>query len=173
MDSQTTERRRSLLVPGIVISLLLVAFAYLDFVLNIWPPKLGEARWRFGTAGVLMSYLAWLMVGQLLMLWFAQAAGHRGWLKVGAVIAMLQGLLLLGMLVGFPLDFLQVRRDVANEDQWTFKVASGRTALKLVAGALSMLWLGIAGWRGAKEDTPGSRGGRRGTSPLIVGQERG
>jgi hypothetical protein len=172
MDSLTTERRRSLLVPGILIALLLVAFAYLDFVLNIWPAKLGEARWRFGTAGVLMSYLAWLLLGQLLLLWFAQMAGSRSWLRLGAALCGLQGLVMLVVLVGFPLDFLQVRRDVADADQWTFKVAAARTVLKLGIGALTFLWLTVTAFRAAKDD-PGSRAGRRETSPLIVGQERG
>lgn len=172
MDSLPTERRRSLFAPAILVALLLVVFAYLDFSLSIWPLKLGEARWRFGAVGVLTSYMSWLLLGGLMLLWYAQAAGRRGLLKFLAFLCALQAVLLLVLLVGFPLDFLQIRRDVPDEDQWTFKVAAARSAVKLLAGGVTFVWLAVAGFKAARDES-GSRSNRRESVPLIVGVERG
>src|SRR5262245_58472012 len=125
MDSLPTERQRGLLSAGMFIALLLIAFAYVDFALNIWPHKLDEARWRFGSVAVLTSYAAWLLLGAFLLLWCAQTSGRRVALKVVAVLCVLQALLLVVFLVGLPLDFLQVKPGVPDADKWTFKVSAG------------------------------------------------
>jgi hypothetical protein len=172
MDSLPSERRRSLLGPAILVAVLIAAFAYIDFALNVWPLKPGEARWRFGAVGVLTSYMAWLLLGALLLLWYAQAAGRRVLLKVAGVLCALQAVMLLLLLAGFPLDFLQLRRDVPPDDQWTFKVAAARSALKLLTCGVAFAWLAKAGFRASKEEE-GARSSRRETSPLIVGVDRG
>ena len=171
MDSLPAERQRGLLSAGMFIAVLLVLFAYLDFALNIWPLKLAEARWRFGAVAVLTSYAPWLLLGAFMMLWSGQGAARPRALKVVAILCALQGVVLLGCLVGFPLDYLQIRRDVPDTDKWTFQVAAARAVFKLVLSIVSFGWLALAGNRASKDDGA-AKPTRRETSPLIVGQER-
>ena len=170
MDSMPSERQSSLLGVATFVSALLVVYSYLDYALNIWPLKLGEARWRFGAVGVLTNYLGLIMLGTVLWLWFQYLAGNRVHVRVVAVLAGLQTLLLLGLLVGFPLDFLQIRGDVQPDDQWNFKAAAARTGVKLFLSTVAFIWITRAGFKNSKAE--GGRG-RRESTPLIVGVDRG
>lgn len=171
MDSQPLDRRRHLAGPAYFISVLLILFAYIDFVLNIWPLNPAEARWRFGSVGVFSSYTVWLLLGFLLLLWFAQSAGNHGLLKLVAVLCLLEAVVLLLATLAFPLDVLQLKRDVPPADLWTFQAAAGRTVLKNLLSIIGFLWLGVAGFRSARPE-PGSRSRRTEPSPLIVGSDR-
>jgi len=172
MDSQSLDRRRHLIGPAYLVSVLLILFAYIDFLLSIWPFKLDEARWRFGSVGVFSSYSGWLLLGYLLLLWFALGAGHRSLVRVVAVLCLVECALLLLATVAFPLDVLQLRREVPPDDLWTFQAAAGRAVLKNFACIVAFGWLGIAGFKGTRIE-PGSRSRRTEPSPLIVGSDRG
>lgn len=172
MESHSQDRHRALMGAAYFISILLILFAYLDFVLNIWPLNAGEARWRFGSVGVFSSYTGWLLLGYLLLLWFAMAAGNRGLLKVVAVLCLIEGILLLLATLAFPLDVLQLRNGVPPTDLWTFEAAAARTVVKNLLSVVAFFWMAVAGFRGAKPE-PGSRSRRTEPSPLIVGSDRG
>ena len=172
MESHSQDRHRPLMGAAYFISILLLLFAYLDFALNVWPVNAGEARWRFGTVGVFSSYTGWLLLGYLLLLWFAMSAGNRGLLKVVAILCLLEAVVLLLATLAFPLDVLQLQRSVPPTDLWTFKAAAGRTVFKNLLSVVAFLWLAVAGFRAAKPE-PGSRSRRTEPSPLIVGSDRG
>jgi hypothetical protein len=172
MESQPQDRRRNLVGPACFVSILLILFAYIDFLLSIWPFKLDEARWRFGSVGVFSSYSGWLLLGYLLLLWFGLGAGHRALVRVVAVLCLVECALLLLATVAFPLDVLQLRREVPPADLWTFQAAAGRAILKNLACVVAFAWMGIAGFKGIKIE-PGSRSRRTEPSPLIVGSDRG
>jgi hypothetical protein len=172
MDSQPLDRRRNLISPAYFISALLILFAYVDFVLNIWPLNAGEARWRFGAVGVFSSYTGWLLLGYLLLLWFAMAAGHRGLLKAVAVLCLLEAIVLLLATLAFPLDVIQLKNGVPASDLWTFEAAAARTVFKNLLSIVAFFWMALAGFRGSKPE-PGSRSRRTEPSPLIVGSDRG
>jgi hypothetical protein len=172
MESQLSDRRRYLIGPAYFIAVLLILFAYLDFLLSVWPLKLGDPRWRFGTIGVISSYSGWILLGFLLLFWFAAIAGHRLILKLLAVACLLEAMALLLATMAFPLDVLQLRREVPPDDMWTFQAAAGRAVLKNLACILAFGWMAIAAFKGARPE-PGSRSRRTEPTPLIVGSDRG
>lgn len=172
MESHTQDRHRHLVGAAYFISILIILFAYLDFALNVWPLNAGEARWRFGVVGVFSSYTGWLLLGYLLLLWFAMTAGNRGLLKVIAIFCLLEAVVLLLATLAFPLDVLQLKRNVPPADLWTFEAAAGRTVFKNLLSVVAFLWMAVAGLKAARPE-PGSRSRRTEPSPLIVGSDRG
>jgi hypothetical protein len=172
MESQLLDRRRHIVLPAYFVSILLILFAYLDFLLSIWPFKPGDPRWRFGSVGVISSYSGWILLGYLLMLWFALSAGHQTMLKLLGILCLVEALVLLLATVAFPLDVLQIRREVPPDDLWTFTAAAGRAVLKNLASIAAFAWMALAAFRGTRSD-PGHRSRRTEPSPLIVGSDRG
>jgi len=153
-----------------MVAALLVFYGYLDYVLNIWPLKLGDARWRFGAVGVMTNYLGLIMLGAVLWLWFQFLSGNRLHVRLVAVLCAIQTLVLLGLMAGFPLDFLQIRGDVQQADDWNFKAAAARTGVKLLCSAVAFIWITVAGFKNSRSE---SGRGRRDSTPLIVGVDRG
>jgi len=172
MEAHSQDRHRPLTGAAYFISILLILFVYLDFALNIWPLNAGEARWRFGSVGVFSSYTGWLLLGHLLLLWFATSAGNRGLLKIVGILCLLEAIVLLLATLAFPLDVLQLKRDVPPADLWTFEAAAARTIFKNLLSVLAFLWMAVGGLRAAKPEA-GSRSRRTEPSPLIVGSDRG
>lgn len=171
MDPSSPDGRSSaLLGPGMVVAFLLVAFTWGDYVLGLATPDLGDAHWRFAAASALTVPLWWALVGSVLLLWFAQTADWRSGLKLGAGFCLFQALIFILALGIFPLDFIAMRRDIAPEAQWGFRVASARIALKLLAASALFIWLGLAGFRAASESVELRDDGRE--IPLIVGMDR-
>ncbi|MEP6473968.1 MAG: hypothetical protein ABJC74_09615 [Gemmatimonadota bacterium] len=171
MDPLSMEQRRDLVGPGMAIGLLILAFGWGDFVLTLPTPHLADPHWRFAVADAMAGPVWSWLVGSLLLLWFAQAAGHRTMMRLGSALCLCQAIALLGALAIFPLDFVSVRRDVLPDAQWGFRVAAARTALTLLASSGLFFWLTTAGF-GIARGEQGNRGEHR-EIPLIVGMELG
>ncbi len=164
------EQRRDLVGPGMAIGVLILAFGWGDFILTLPTPRLTDPHWRFAaTAAMAVPVWSWL-VGSLLLLWFAQAAGHRTMMRLGAVLCLCQGVALLGALAIFPIDFMNLRGEVLPEGQWGFRVSAARTALTLLASSGLFFWLMTAAFGIARAEQ-NSRSEHR-QIPLIVGMDR-
>jgi hypothetical protein len=172
MDSPSPEARRTLSRLMILVAALLILVPLIDFVSNIWPLKLAEARWRFGGVGLISGYLVTPLLGDL-MLMIATATLERRIAQRGlAVCNLLGAIVLAGILVSYPLDVLQLRGSVPADSLALFDGAAIRSVVKLLLLVVAFLWLAIAGFRLSRR-TSGSREGRRKTdgSMLVTGEK--
>lgn len=136
--------------PTYAVAALLVGLSLVDYASNVWPPLLGEVRWRFGAIGLFANFLLTPLLGMWLAALVAQLMQHRRAARVIAVADLAAALLLVILSVEFVLAGLELRpREVPPAAVWTFNVGIAKGVLKylLVSGVLG--WLSLAGLKGA------------------------
>ena len=126
------------------------------------------ANWRFGAFGLLVSRTSVLVVADVMLFAAAIGLGHRRVLRVLGALHLAIAVLLLGGLVLFTLDWLQVRSRVRAEAMGSFDLAALRAAVIVV------LALGAAGWAGltslrATERSRSRSSRREDAAPLLTG----
>jgi hypothetical protein len=156
---------RSLLWPGYAIALLLIAFPLADLVTNIWPLRPGAVEWRFGTVGLLSGFILTPLLGIVGVIAVAAALGHRGVLRLVAVVSLGLAAATVATLGLFALDWLQMRSTVEAEVRQGLDIGSIKAALKHGLTVITLGWLGLVGWRVSRPQPEGTRG--RGGAPLV------
>lgn len=160
---------RSLLAALYLVAAVLILPPLLEFALVSLPPRLGDPRWRFGTAGLLFNNASLLpLLGLSLAAVVSVRLEHRVVARLVAVLLVLFGLGLLVVLPLFVLDFLQLRPDVNPNMLRTVELTSLKAIVTGVILCLATFAVGLAAWRAATGMTLRARdAARRGT--LVVG----
>lgn len=143
-----------LVVPAYTLSALFFLTAALDIYTLSWPLNPSAVAWRFGTVGAASNYLITAFFGVVLACFTAAYRGHRRTLRVLSVMCGVLGLALLGVLVDFSMNVLQLRAMVAPDEAQAFRIGSAKAGLKYLAMVGAFLITGASSWRAARALTP-------------------
>jgi hypothetical protein len=163
MDREA-EALRAYAWPAYLIALLLIVFPLVDVAANVWPPRLGDLQWRFGTVGLLAGFILTPLLGMLVAVAAAAIRGDRVFQRFVALLNLALALVLSVMFVVFALDWLQVRTTIPPSGHGTIDVGSVKALVRYAGVALALAWLGVMGWRVSRQS--GGRS-RRAKAPLI------
>lgn len=159
-------------------ALYAVAFGFilpstLEFLLVSYPYRFGSMQWRFGAVGLLFNtVLLPPLVGLTIMAFAAVQLDHRRVARVVSILALIVGAVLVLLIPFFILDYVQLRKMLANPQQLR---AYDFTSMKAMAVGLLMLViavaLGIAGLRATRlpKTAPARRAPRKAANPVVVG----
>lgn len=144
------ENNKPLQSAGYFLALLLIIIPLYDATTSVWPPHLGDERWRFGAVGALSNLTLVPLLGLFIALAIAVLADHRrtrrfiGWLCaiLAVVIAVLAAL--------FMLDYFQTRTIVRPQFQHQMSVATMTAMGKHIVTIIGLALLSRAGLTGPK-----------------------
>lgn len=132
------------------VALLMLLTPVMDFVTNVWPLRLGDVQWRYGSVGLLAGFMLTPLFGILFILVSATALKHRTIVFLVSIFNVVAAALSVILIVFYALDVVQLRGSVPEEAHTTFDIGAAKAALKLLLVAGSMAWLGLAGLRVSK-----------------------
>lgn len=144
------ESNKSLARAGYLIAALLIIVPLFDASASVWPPHLGDERWRFGAVGALSNLTLVPLLGFLLALFIANAFDHRRIRRFVAIVCAILGVVLAAMAVLFILDYFQARTLVNPRFQHAMGVATGTAVVKHVLSIIALAMLSRAGFAGPK-----------------------
>ena len=165
-------RKRFLALPGYSVALLLIFFPLLDWAISVWPVRAGEVAWRFGATGLFSRVLITPLLGLLLAFAMAVLLEQRRVLRGISILSGLTGLAIVGGVVLFLLDALQMRPQVRPQAKMAFDLTTVVALAKYGLGVLVLSSFGVAAWKSSKGDgvAESKRVRKRGDSAgLIVG----
>lgn len=168
LDSDAPARR--LLYVG---AFLLIVIPFLQAGQQLWPLKLGDIRWRFGAANAMSSVLLLPFLGMMIVTLVARATENKGMSRVMGALAALFVIGLLGSLVLFGLDALQLKSIVTSQMMEGFQTTSMRVVLVTVMFTVAFSMLMTAAFKNSRgSSTVTNKGGKRAdtSAGLIVGQ---
>jgi len=153
----------------ILLGLLAVAVVSVcgDLVVSTLPLRPGDAQWRLLAVGGFLGLVPQVAIMLVLINVTAILGGVRGAIRGAAVVAIVGAAVVLLAIALFGLDFLQVRRLVAESGKRRIDLATLKTALFSGVFALLLIWTGLRGWELGKKEDSGERPAREG---LFVGQ---
>ncbi|MDH3497185.1 MAG: hypothetical protein OER21_10500 [Gemmatimonadota bacterium] len=154
---------RRLAWPGYLFALLLVVFPLGDLLVNVWPPRVGELQWRYGSIGLLSGFWLTPLFGVALGAICASVLEHRRVLRTLAVLSLIAVFVMSGLVVLFTLDWLQVRPTIPAEGKASMDVGSLKALVKHGVVAVLFVWFGVAGWQTSRPDGRS----RRPPAPLL------
>lgn len=157
------QKLRRLAWPGYLFALLLVVFPLGDLVVNVWPPRVDELQWRYGTLGLLSGFWLTPLFGLALAAVCASLLEHRRTQRTLAILSLVAVFVLSGLGVLFTLDWLQLRPSIPAEGKASMDVGSVKALVKHGGVAVLLAWFGIAGWRASRPDPRN----RPPTAPLV------
>lgn len=126
-----------------LVSLMLIVLPGLDVLLTTLPLRAGDVAWRFGAAGALSGNLLLPLLGLALLIGVALVADRPRILKVLTISAGLTAALMLGIVLMFALDSVQLRGRVPLASRSAFDVAS-------LVGLLKFALTGVAAFSVAR-----------------------
>ena len=159
-------QQKQLAWPAYLVAVALCVIPPFDAVMQVLPPRMGDARWRFGSFGLLTNALLVPLLGLLIAMFAASFFEHRRLQRVLAVITGIVALLVLGALGMFALDALQVRGTVPSKAQLAFTVASLTASVKALLSTATLIAFTWAGFRIPKPRRPAPA--VSGSNPLII-----
>jgi hypothetical protein len=142
------ETNKNIAFPGYLISLMLFALPLFDNLTSVWPPRLGEERWRFGAVGSLSNVTLLPLIGILFAIAIAIMLNHRRTRRVIGGLCAFFAVVLAALLVIFVLDFFQMRTQIRPQFKHVIDVASATSLVKqtFTILALTLLsWVGLSG----------------------------
>jgi hypothetical protein len=160
------ESLRRLTPAAYVVAFVFVLSPLVDVVANFYPFDPGSVQWRYGAVGITSNYLISGVFGLLLGTVAAALAGHTRVLWVFTALDILLAVLLVAMLGLFGLDVLQLRNVVRPEAAAMFKIGALKAGLKLLMVAVSLLTLGVFGYKAARAEAGGRKG--RKDAPVLM-----
>jgi len=156
--------------PVYAAGFLTIVLPLADLLASVWPLRVGQVEWRFGTLGQLSGVTLTPVLGMILCMTAAALLEHRVMQRILAVVNVLVAVLLFAFIVIFAFDWLQYRAAAPPEARTGMDVGSIKAIIKHALVAVAFLWLGFAGWRAGRD-----RGGhreRRQTAPLVRESDR-
>ena len=151
----TPERNRGPLRPNnriiaalYVTAVLLILVPFGDLSLGASPLRPVDVEWRYGAVGLASRTLLTPLLGLLIAVLTAIAAGHPRALVFLSAASALGALLLVVTSGGFLLDHIQMRNQVRPASIRVFDMAGMQALVKLVAVAVALMILALGG-RGA------------------------
>lgn len=153
---------RSIAWSAYAVAAALILFPLGDALLTLYPWNAGEARWRFGAAGVLANALLLPLAGLLIALLTAWATENRIFARVIGFLAAFAGVGWVAALILFALDALQTRAMVNPAMLASFNAAAIGGGVKGLILAAILGVIGVAGMqagRGARRKAEGHAAG--------------
>ena len=141
---------RQLTAVAYLVAALMLVMPMLEVVLSVWPLRMGETSWRFGTVGLLSQALMTPLLGALVLVIVAVTLNHRKTLATASGVALLLTLALLVVIPIFALDAIQMRTQVRTDAHRAFDLSSLLAAITLSAAFVSTLLLAIGSWKMGK-----------------------
>jgi hypothetical protein len=136
---------RHLARAAYVVGSALILIPLFDAATSILPFRFGEARWRYGSVGLLSNSLLIPMAGALIVFAVANASNHRRALRALGSIAAVSCALCVLAIFTFALDALQARAGLRPEMQTAYVIGSSMAVAKLVIGAIAFGYFALAG----------------------------
>jgi hypothetical protein len=159
-------RYRSLIWPGYLVAACLIFIPIMDVAISTMPPRLGEVGWRLGAVGLFsratMTPLLGLFIALLLAIYFEQQRVVRG----VAILTGLAAIAIIGVVVMFGLDALQMRRQVRPQAKSAFDIANGVALFKYFWAWLVLTIVTVVAWKTSRVGRAGR--GARVEMPLIA-----
>jgi hypothetical protein len=149
------------------IALLLIALPVFDLVASIWPLRPGSLHWRFGASGLMAGFLLTPLLGLTLLTVVATLSNRRATYLTLVTVNGIATVALLGILLLFGLDVLQLRGTVPPVEKPLFDAAAVKGFVKYAACVCALIGLTFANvrlWRSA----PRAKVRRRASSRAVV-----
>lgn len=159
-------RFRFLQWPAYPVAALLVVFPITDALLSVSPFKPGVVSWRFGAMGQLSRALMTPLLGLLLLAVISLALERWRTLRAIAVVSALSVPVLLGVMLLFMLDALELRATVAEAVRTGFDVATAIALTKYGLAVIVATALAVGGWKAGRP----SRDSAAPPTAVLVGQ---
>ena len=150
--STTMPRNKHLSVPAYLVAALLILIPLLDTALSVFPPRMSDVSWRFGATGLFSRALMTPLLGLLIAFAVALLVDQRRVLRVIAVVSGISAAMLVGTVILFTLDALQMRSQVRIEAKSAFDVASAVALAKYGLCILVLAAFTVAGWKSARRE---------------------
>lgn len=142
---------RTLAWPVYLAGALMIVLPLGDLVASIWPIRVGQIEWRFGTIGLLSGFTLSPVLGLVMCMIAAAVLEHRLAQRAFAIVGVLGAVVLIGLSVIFAFDWLQYRAGAPAEARRPMDTGSLKAIVKHLLVAGSLLWLGIAGWHAGRQ----------------------
>ena len=146
----TSQSYRPFLKALYPVGALLIVGAVSEPLLQIWPLRPGELRWRFGAVGLMTGAVLGVMFGLVWVMAVAAMLDHRKTLRATSVVCMAMALVLTLVAAAFSLDFLQVRNSVNPNFRGALDLTVLRAMAVLGLSIPAAVGLGIGGWRSSR-----------------------
>ena len=161
------ETNKSLIRAGYLLAAILVIIPLFDGTLQVWPLRLSDERWRFGSVGSLSNLSLVPLIGFMLAIAIATFRDSRRTKRVLGSICGVLAVVLAGLSVLFILDYFQVRTQVVPRMQQATAVASATAVCKNILSIIILTLLSRAGFAGAKPAVVVRRSGSVTDSPAT------
>lgn len=125
---------------------LLLTVPFVQAGSQIWPLQLSNIQWRFGAANALSSILLLPFLGLVLVLLVARGTESRAWSRAVGAGSALFALGLLGSLIVFALDALQLRAIVSTQMSGAFNSTAVRVGIVTSLFFLAFSYLTVLGF---------------------------
>ena len=144
------ETNKSLVRAGYLLAAILVIIPLFDGTLQVWPLRLSDERWRFGSVGSLSNLFLVPLLGLLLAITIATFRDSRRTKRVLGSICGALAVVLAVLSVLFILDYFQVRTQVVPRMQQATAVATATAVAKNILSIITLALLSRAGFAGPK-----------------------
>lgn len=154
-------------------AILLVMIPFLQAGQQLWPLQLTNIRWRFGAANALSSVLLLPFLGLSIMVLVARATENKNVSRLVGALAALFVIGLLGSLVLFALDALQLKSIVNSQQMEPFQTTSLRVVAVTLTFTVAFSVLMITAFKSSRGASTTAKKGAKavdGGVGLIVGQ---
>ncbi len=140
---------RPLLWTAYLIALAFLVTPLLQTAVTVWPPRLGDAGWRFGSTGLLSNSFLTSLLGLLLLTGLAVWQGHHKALRVLSILSGIASVCLLSGMGLMTLDVLELRARVRPEAMLQFDLAAVQLMGKLLLTAICCGLFAVGCWKAA------------------------
>lgn len=154
MTPQFVDSDDALAGPFYGLGVLLMLVPLLDFVTSVLPLHVINLQWRFATIGLFSNFLLTPLLGMGLLITVAAVREHYRVQRLLAIANSCFALLVVGLLVLFSLDIVQLNASVPPERASEFHMAAFKAVAKYVLGWMVVVSLAVAGWRISSSTRP-------------------
>jgi hypothetical protein len=117
---------------------------FAEFVIKVWPLKMGELNWRAGAIGLLMDVFLATLVPTAMMYFAAIMNNQRKVLRFLSILSLIAGILSVALLLMFALDSIQVRTQLPQNVKMQFYKVAMRAAMVGTMFATASIWLFVS-----------------------------
>ncbi len=144
------ESHKPLARAAYALALFLIVFPLWDYTTSVWPPHLGDERWRFGVVGTLSNLLLIPLLGFLIAMATATYEDHRRTRRVLGWICGILAVVGVALVVLFVLDYFQTRTLMNPRVLHVAAVATTNAVVKHICWIIGFTLLSRAGFAGPK-----------------------